>query len=77
MHKQNPHGKCPVDDGQWPDRWTMARPTKNGQQKDHLKNDASVKKDMFPAEHIFFEVPHHVPICVHFYMLNQPAARCM
>ena len=54
-------------------RWTTARPTKNGQRTDRFKNDESSEKDMFPAEHIFFEVPHHVPIYVHFYRLNQPA----
>ncbi len=45
--------------------WSTARPTKNRQRPDCSKNDASVKKGMFLAEHIFFEVPHHVPICVH------------
>ena len=58
-----------VSDG----RRTTARPTKNGQRTDRFKNDESSKKDMFPAEHIFFEAPHHVPIYVHFYRLNQPA----
>ncbi len=62
--------------------WMTARPANNCQtnQKwmtDCSKNDASVEKDMFPAEHIFFKVPHHVPINVDFYRLNQPTARCM
>ena len=57
--------------------WTTARPTKNGRRTDHFKNDESSKKDMFPAEHIFFEVPYHVPIYVDLYRLNQPTARLM
>ncbi len=33
-----------------------------------------LKRNMFPAEHIFFKVPHHVPIYVDFYRLNWPTA---
>ena len=69
MHERVPHGTCLLDNGQRPDR------PKNGQWTDRFKNDESSEKDRFPAEHIFFEVPHHVPICVHFYRLNQPATR--
>ena len=54
---------------------TTARPTKNGWRTDCSKNNASVKKDMFPAKHIFFKVPHHVPNYVPFYRLNQPTAK--
>ncbi len=57
-----------TDDGQTDQKQMMDWP---------LKNDGSVKKDMFPAEHIFCKVPHHVPIYVDFYKLNQPTARCM
>ncbi len=74
MHEQVPHGMYWVNNGRRPDRWTMARPTKNGQWTDHSKNDASVEKDMLPAEHIFFKVPHHVPIYVDFYRQSQPVA---
>ena len=69
MHERLPYGTCPLDDGQRPDR------LKNGQRTDRFKNDESSEKIMFLAEHIFFEVPHHVPIFVHFYRLNQPIAR--
>ena len=55
-------------------RRTTARPTENGRRTDRFKNDKSSEKDMFPAEHIFFEAPHHVPIYVHFNRLTQPAS---
>ena len=57
-----------TDDGQTDQKQMMDRP---------FKNDESSEKVMFLAEHIFFEVPHHVPIYVHFYRLNQPATRHM
>ena len=55
----------------------MARPTKKKTDDGQTvqKNDASVKKDVFPAEHIVLEVPYHVPIYVDFDRLNQPIAR--
>ncbi len=71
MHEQVPRGTCLLEDGQWPDQ------PKNGRQTDHFKNDTAAKKGTILAENIFFKVPHHVPICAHFYRLNQPAARCM
>ncbi len=36
---------------------------------------ASVKKDMFPAKHILFKVPHHVPIYLH-RLLQVESAYC-
>ena len=69
MHERVPCGTCPLDDGRRPDQPTKRR------QPDRFTNDESSEKDMFPAEHIFFEVPHHVPICVHFYSLSQTTAR--
>ncbi len=55
----------------------MARPTEKMTMDRPFKYDASVKKDVFPAEHIFFEVAHHVPMCVDLYRMNQPMARHM
>ena len=46
------HAWWMMDNGQIDGKWTDQ--PKNGRQTDHSKNDASVKKDMFPAEHIFF-----------------------
>ncbi len=71
MHERVPRGMCPLDDGRRPDQ------PKNGRWTDRFKNDESSDKIMFLAEHIIFKVPHHVPIYVDFYTLNQPIARCM
>ena len=60
MHKWVPRGTCPLDNGQWPDR------PKNGQRTDRFKNDKSFKKDMFPAEHIFFKVWREPSIYISF-----------
>ena len=61
-------------------RWMIGDdPTDQKKDDGHtfLKMMHHPKKIMFLAEHIFFEVPHHAPICVHFYRLNQPATRRM
>ena len=63
------HVRWMMDNGQTDKKWMTDRLFK--------KYDASVKKDRFPAEHIFFKVPHHLPIYVDFYRLNQSTAGCM
>ncbi len=39
------------------------RPAKNGPWTDHSKNDASAKKDRFPAEHIFLGTTSCTILC--------------